>query len=226
MAPAPTIWTVGYERASSDALLAALGQAGVKVLIDVRDLPLSRRAGFSKSTLRASLEAAGIEYLHLKGLGTPKEGRLAARRGDHDLFWRIVDERMATPEAEFDLLRAADIFAMPTLFEGQSNAVLEAMHAGLAIVSSDIPAQVETLGGPGEDAVGDLLPLDDDGAWTRSLEALVRDPALRALMAERARARAQLFTVDRMTDGFERLVDLSAPEGRVFSPQAGLRQRS
>ncbi|QQP91700.1 DUF488 domain-containing protein [Skermanella sp. TT6] len=109
MAPAPTIWTVGYERASSDALLAALGQAGVKVLIDVRDLPLSRRAGFSKSTLRASLEAAGIEYLHLKGLGTPKEGRLAARRGDHDLFWRIVDERMATPEAEFDLLRAADV---------------------------------------------------------------------------------------------------------------------
>ena len=113
MAPAPpigpTIWTVGYERASSDAVLAALKQAGVKVLMDVRDLPLSRRAGFSKSTLRASLEAVGIEYLHLKGLGMPKEGRMAARRGDHALFWRIVDERMATPEAEIDLLRAADV---------------------------------------------------------------------------------------------------------------------
>jgi len=105
----PTIWTIGYERASSDALLAALKAAGVQVLMDVRDLPLSRRAGFSKSTLRASLEAAGIEYVHLKGLGTPKEGRLAARRGDMPLFWSIVEERMGTPEAEFDLLRAAEI---------------------------------------------------------------------------------------------------------------------
>ena len=77
--------------------------------MDVRDLPLSRRAGFSKSTLRASLEAVGIEYVHLKGLGTPKEGRLAARRGDMLLFWSIVEERMATPEAEFDLLRAVEI---------------------------------------------------------------------------------------------------------------------
>ena len=80
MASSPTIWTIGYERASSDALLAALKAAGVQVLMDVRDLPLSRRAGFSKSTLRVSLEAEGIEYVHLKGLGTPKEGRLAARR--------------------------------------------------------------------------------------------------------------------------------------------------
>lgn len=58
-----------------------------------------------------------------------------------------------------DLLRAADIFAMPTRFEGQSNALLEAMHAGLAIVSSDIPAQVETLGGPGPEAAGNCCPL-------------------------------------------------------------------
>jgi uncharacterized protein (DUF488 family) len=109
MASNPTIWTIGYERASSDALLSALKAAGIQVLMDVRDLPLSRRAGFSKSTLRASLEAAGIEYVHLKGLGTPKEGRLAARRGDMPLFWSIVEERMGTPEAEFDLLRAVEI---------------------------------------------------------------------------------------------------------------------
>ena len=109
MAESHKIWTIGYERASSNALLAALKDAGVQVLMDVRDLPLSRRAGFSKSTLRASLEAVGIEYVHLKGLGTPKEGRLAARRGDMRLFWSIVDQRMATPEAEFDLLRAVEI---------------------------------------------------------------------------------------------------------------------
>jgi len=109
MAATPTIWTIGYERASSDAVLAALRAAGIAVLIDVRDLPLSRRAGFSKSTLRASLEAVGIEYVHLKGLGTPKEGRLASRRGEFDTFWSIVEQRMHTPEAEFDLQRAAEI---------------------------------------------------------------------------------------------------------------------
>jgi glycosyltransferase involved in cell wall biosynthesis len=120
-----------------------------------------------------------------------------------------------------DLLRAADIFAMPTRFEGQSNAVLEAMHAGLAIVSSDIPAQVETLGGPGPDAVGELLPLEDDAAWIAALDALVRDPDRRAALAERARTRAQLFTAERMADGFERLIVPTAPEGRLYRPQPG-----
>jgi glycosyltransferase involved in cell wall biosynthesis len=120
-----------------------------------------------------------------------------------------------------DLLRAADIFAMPTRFEGQSNAVLEAMHAGLAIVSSDIPAQVETLGGPGPDAVGELLPLEDDAAWIAALDALVRDPDRRAALAERARTRAQLFTAERMADGFERLIVPTAPESRLYRPQPG-----
>ncbi|HYE00357.1 MAG TPA: DUF488 domain-containing protein [Alphaproteobacteria bacterium] len=106
-----TVWTIGYERAALDAVLAALRGAGIAVLIDVRELPLSRRAGFSKSTLRAALAEAGIEYLHLRGLGTPKEGRLAARRGDKAAFWAIVEARMATPEAEHDLQTAAAVAA-------------------------------------------------------------------------------------------------------------------
>lgn len=120
-----------------------------------------------------------------------------------------------------DLLRAADIFAMPTRFEGQSNALLEAMHAGLAIVSSDIPAQVETLGGPGPEAAGELLPLDGDEAWITALEALVRDAGRRAVLAERARVRAQLFTAGRMADGFERLIVPTSHEGRLYRPQPG-----
>lgn len=104
----PAIWTVGYERAPLNGFLETLKIHGVELVIDVRDLPLSRRAGFSKSTLRASLAEAGIGYLHLKALGTPKEGRLAARRKDHGTFWRIVDERLRTPEADLDLQRAAD----------------------------------------------------------------------------------------------------------------------
>jgi uncharacterized protein (DUF488 family) len=79
------------------------------VVLDIRDLPLSRRAGFSKRQLWAAVEEAGMRYVHLKGLGTPKEGRTAARLGDHERFWRIVDRQMTTPEAERDLHRAAAI---------------------------------------------------------------------------------------------------------------------
>ncbi|HYG87120.1 MAG TPA: DUF488 domain-containing protein [Azospirillum sp.] len=109
MPQTPTIWTIGYEHASLDDVVGALRGAGIEALLDVRELPLSRRAGFSKSPLRAALQEAGIDYVHLKGLGTPAEGRLAARQHDHERFWAIVERRMDTPEAEADLQRAAGI---------------------------------------------------------------------------------------------------------------------
>jgi uncharacterized protein (DUF488 family) len=105
------LFTIGYEAASQGAVIAALKAAGVKRLIDVRELPSSRRAGFSKSPLRASLEADGIDYLHLKKLGTPKEGRLANRAGRMDDFWRIVDAGLARPEAEYELALAGELAA-------------------------------------------------------------------------------------------------------------------
>lgn len=104
---APPLYTIGYEGTSFDSVLRALKARGVGVLLDVRELPLSRRAGFSKRPLSAGLEEAGIGYVHLKGLGTPKEGRVAAHQGDLDRFWSIVDAKMQTPEAEHDLNRAA-----------------------------------------------------------------------------------------------------------------------
>ena len=108
MPPLP-LWTIGYEAAGFATFLATLQDAGITMVLDVRDLPLSRRAGFSKRILAASLAAAGIGYVHLKSLGTPKEGRLAARRGDYLLFWAIVEARLGTPEAERDLHQAADL---------------------------------------------------------------------------------------------------------------------
>ena len=103
------LFTIGYERASQADVLAALREAGVSTLIDVRVLPLSRRAGFSKRQLAASVEEAGMTYVHLKALGTPKEGRVANKQRDWPRFWQIVDRQLATPEAQFDLARAAQI---------------------------------------------------------------------------------------------------------------------
>jgi uncharacterized protein (DUF488 family) len=72
-------------------------------LVDVRAVAASRRPGFSKRQLAASLDERGIGYLHLRGLGTPKEGRLAARSGDIDALWRIYDRHVATPTAQEEL---------------------------------------------------------------------------------------------------------------------------
>jgi uncharacterized protein (DUF488 family) len=99
--------TIGYEKATQAELIAALAAAGVKRLIDVREVPNSRRAGFSKNILAASLKAAGIDYVHLKALGTPKEGRLANRARQWERFWAIVERQLESPEAQHDLARAA-----------------------------------------------------------------------------------------------------------------------
>jgi uncharacterized protein (DUF488 family) len=101
--------TIGYEKASQGDVLAALAAAKIATLIDVRDLPLSRRAGFSKRSLQAAVEAAGMRYVHLKALGTPPEGREANRRREWERFWRIVDDKLATAEAEFALAEALRI---------------------------------------------------------------------------------------------------------------------
>ena len=79
--------------------LAALKKAGVERVIDVRALPLSRRPGFSKTPLRLALEEAGIEYVHLKALGTPAEGRTAARAGRQTDLERIYAGQLELPEA-------------------------------------------------------------------------------------------------------------------------------
>ena len=104
-----TLFTVGYEKALVKDFIAALRVAGVATLLDVRDRPISRRPGFSKRQLTAAIEDAGMHYVHLSGLGTPPEGRLANRRREWDRFWGIVEEKLASPEAERDLYRAAEI---------------------------------------------------------------------------------------------------------------------
>ena len=99
MISTPTIWTIGYEQATPAAVIGALANAGVEVLADVRALPLSRRPGFSKSALRAGVEGAGIEYRHFKPLGTPADGRAAARAGNQAALERIYAGQLELPEA-------------------------------------------------------------------------------------------------------------------------------
>jgi uncharacterized protein (DUF488 family) len=97
------LFTIGYEHATTGAMLDELSQAKVELVIDVRAVTSSRRPGFSKRQLAAGLDERGIGYLHLRALGTPKEGRLAARSGKRDELFRIFEKHLATPEAREEL---------------------------------------------------------------------------------------------------------------------------
>jgi uncharacterized protein (DUF488 family) len=95
--------TIGYEGATPEAFDAVIGAAEVELLVDVRAVALSRRPGFSKTTLSTRLREQGVDYVHLRGLGDPKPGREAARSGNHALFRAIFGAHLATDEAKRDL---------------------------------------------------------------------------------------------------------------------------
>ena len=105
------IFTIGYEGTTQPDLIAALQAAGVRLLADVRAVPLSRRPGFSKNILAAGLREAGIDYVGLKALGTPAEGREAARKGHHARLAEIYARQLDLPEAIVQAEQLTDMAA-------------------------------------------------------------------------------------------------------------------
>src|SRR6202051_3575615 len=103
MAKSRKLFTIGYEQTPASSVLDELEQAGVKLLVDVRAVAASRRPGFSKNQLAAGLDERGISYLHLRGLGTPKDGRDAARGGKFDALHKIYAKHLTTPPAKEQL---------------------------------------------------------------------------------------------------------------------------
>ena len=93
------LFTIGYEATTMGDFIEALSKAGVERVIDVRAVPNSRRPGFSKTPLRNALGEVGIDYVHLRPLGTPAEGREAARKGRHEDLKRIYAAQLELPEA-------------------------------------------------------------------------------------------------------------------------------
>lgn len=104
-----TLSTIGYEGKTVDEFLDELAVGGVEMVVDVRAVAASRRPGFSKTTLAAAVRERGVEYLHLRALGTPKAGRDAARKGRIAEMHAIFEGQLETPEAALAMeqLRAA-----------------------------------------------------------------------------------------------------------------------
>jgi uncharacterized protein (DUF488 family) len=103
MARTKKFFTIGYEQTPAKAVLDELEHAGVKLLVDVRAVASSRRPGFSKNQLAAELDERGISYLHLRGLGTPKDGRQAARAGQLEKLHKIYARHLETRQAQEEL---------------------------------------------------------------------------------------------------------------------------
>jgi uncharacterized protein (DUF488 family) len=103
VAKAKKLFTIGYEQTPATAVLDELTHAGVKLLVDVRAVASSRRPGFSKTQLAAGLDERGISYVHLRGLGTPKDGREAARSGQFETLHKIYAKHLKTAQAREEL---------------------------------------------------------------------------------------------------------------------------
>ena len=101
--------TIGYEATTVASFLDTLRAGGIELLVDVRAVASSRRPGFAKTKLSANVEEAGIGYLHLRDLGTPADGRAAARAGRHAEMRRIFLEHLAGDAAQRQLHDLAEI---------------------------------------------------------------------------------------------------------------------
>src|SRR3546814_4400352 len=97
------LYTIGYEGSDIAHFLLTLQQCGIKRVIDVREVPLSRKRGFSKTALAAKLVESGVDYRHFKALGDHKPGRDAMRRGDFSAFGDVYSEHLPPPEAQHTL---------------------------------------------------------------------------------------------------------------------------
>ncbi len=133
------LFTIGYEGATQSDVIGRLKAAGVETLVDVRAVAASRRAGFSKTVLGESLKAEGIDYLHLRALGTPKAGRDAARKGDIREMRVIFADHLAEPSSQVQLAQ------LRTLASEKRVALLcfEADHAGChrAVLAEQLSAR-------------------------------------------------------------------------------------
>lgn len=103
------LFTIGYEQAKPASVLSELKHANIETLVDTRAVAASRRPGFSKRQLAASLDEAGIGYVHFQKLGTPTEGRAAARSGDIDALWRIYDKHIKGTDAQAELKKLVSL---------------------------------------------------------------------------------------------------------------------
>jgi uncharacterized protein (DUF488 family) len=149
-----TLSTIGYEGTTVSDFLETLIDAKIDVLVDVRAVAMSRRPGFAKTALAANLKSGGIEYLHFRQLGTPADGRAAARSGRHAEMHRIFREQLATEGAQAELEKLQELIE-----SGRRVCILcfeaNPEHCHRRIVAQALQSRIKIL-------VDDLMPQRDE----------------------------------------------------------------
>lgn len=145
-----------------------------------------------------------IEDVHLVIVG---KGEMKQVLIDKAEKLRVIDRLTLIDEVKTEdmhtFLKAIDVYVMPSLFEGLSNALLEALHAGLPIVSSDVPSQRDVLQRSSDGLIaGVLIGLDKSNDWAKEILRLKVDRNYREKLHENALLRARDFTVDKMANGY------------------------
>lgn len=143
------VYTIGYEGASLDSWVDVLRDANVQVVVDVRDLPLSRRKGFSKTALGNRLTIEGIEYIHVRALGNPSEWRHALKDGSMTfqefapLFRQLLNDREEAVETMASLALKKRVCLV--CFEKEADCCHRSIVAESLAASSPIPLAIRHL---------------------------------------------------------------------------------
>ncbi|MEX1198497.1 MAG: TIGR03088 family PEP-CTERM/XrtA system glycosyltransferase [Pseudohongiellaceae bacterium] len=166
---------------------------------------VSERPGL-RASLRLVIAGAGPEH------GTLSE--LIDRLSLSGLVW-LAGDREDIPQ----LLRCMDIFVLPSLGEGISNTVLEAMATGLPVIATSVGGNPELVQ---DRTTGLLIPVGDADALARAIATLIDDPALRQRMGLTGAARVrQSFDWQRTVDSYLSLYDALLYPGAIRSRAGG-----
>lgn len=161
----------------------------------VKDFPTLVRAFLdviaARPELRAKLRLAIIGEGQIRAACQA----LADQAGAADIVW-LPGERADVPE----LMRGLDLFVLPSLGEGISNTILEAMASGLPVIATRVGGNPELVE---EGVTGQLIPSGDPAALAQALLDYADDPARLACQGAAARARVEAhFSMDAMVRGY------------------------
>ena len=108
-------FTFGYEGRSVDELIRTVRNAGVTCILDIRHSPVSMyRPELSKSNFQRAVEQAGLQYLHIREWGVPREIRAKAiESGTRDTIWEWYDEYVVAPFVGRNLHRFLNLAEHP-----------------------------------------------------------------------------------------------------------------
>jgi glycosyltransferase involved in cell wall biosynthesis len=178
-------------------------QKGLDVLIDAA-------AGLSRSS-----PGLGVEFVIIGG--GDLRNSLQEKITDLGLEGtvRLLGPRAPNEVAQW--LTCADLFVLPSRYEGLPLAMMEAMAAGLPVVATEVSGAIDVITKPD---LGLLVPVDDPNALAEAIRQLAEDPELRSKVGASGRDRMRDFTWTKSLDRTSAIIAASARTGSKNGPRA------